>query len=94
VDDIPIREVICGAPGTALLFHQGVFHRTGVNEMDFDRYTMHIVYSPPWLVPSDRMQNDPAFLARTTPLRRALLGDWKSAEQPFGAGYDRPPYAD
>ena len=94
LDDVPIREVICGAPGTALLFHQGVFHRTGANEMDFDRYTMHVVYSPPWLIPSDRMRNDPEFIQRTTPLRRALLGDWKSAEEPFGAGYARPPYAD
>jgi ectoine hydroxylase len=91
-DDLNIREVICGAPGTALLFHQGVFHRTGANHMDFDRYTMHIVYAPPWLIPSDRMQNDPAFLARTTPLRRALLGDWKRPEEPFGAGYAHPPF--
>ncbi len=91
-DDLPIREVICGEPGTALLFHQGVFHRTGANFMDFDRYTMHIVYAPPWLIPSDRSQNDPAFLARTTPLRRALLGDWKRPEESFGVGYPRPPF--
>ena len=93
-DDLPIHEVICGEPGTALLFHQGVYHRTGVNQMDFDRYTMHIVYAPPWLIPSDRMQNDPAFMARTTPLRRALLGDWKRPEEPFGMGYAHPPFQD
>ncbi len=93
-DDLPTREVICGAPGTALLFHQGVFHRTGVNNMGFDRYTMHIVYAPPWLIPSDRMKNDPAFLARTTPLRRAMLGEWKRPEEPFGQGYERPPFGD
>ena len=91
-DDLPIHEVICGAPGTALLFHQGVYHRTGANHMDFDRYTMHIVYAPPWLIPSDRTQNDPAFMARTTPLRRVLLGDWKRPEEPFGVGYARPPF--
>jgi ectoine hydroxylase-related dioxygenase (phytanoyl-CoA dioxygenase family) len=93
-DDLPITEVICGEPGTALLFHQGVYHRTGANAMDFDRYTMHIVYAPPWLVPSDRTHNDPVFLARTTPLRRALLGEWKSPEEPFGVGYARPPFED
>lgn len=91
-DDLPTREVICGEPGTALLFHQGVYHRTGVNNMDFDRYTMHIVYAPPWLIPSDRTHNDPAFLERTTPLRRALMGDWKRPEEPFGVGYPRPPF--
>jgi ectoine hydroxylase len=93
-DDLPIREVICGEPGTALLFHQGVFHRTGSNQMDFDRYTMHIVYSPPWLIPSDRAANDPAFLARTTPLRRALMGEWQRPEEPFGVGYAHPPFED
>ncbi len=91
-DDLPIVETICGTPGTALLFHQGVYHRTGVNRMDFDRYTMHIVYAPPWLIPSDRSQNDPAFMERTTPLRRSLLGDWKRPEEPFGNGYPRPPF--
>ncbi len=93
-DDLPIREVICGEPGTALLFHQGVYHRTGINQMDFDRYTMHVVYAPPWLIPSDRARNDPEFMARTTPLRRALLGDWKRPEEPFGVGYPRPPFDD
>jgi ectoine hydroxylase len=94
VDDLPTREVICGKPGTALLFHQGVFHRTGANDMDYDRYTMHIVYAPPWLIPSDRKQNNPEFMARTTPLRRALLGDWQTPEQPFGVGYPKPPYSE
>ncbi len=93
-DDLPTREVICGDPGTALLFHQGVYHRTGANDRDFDRYTMHIVYSPPWLIPSDRLENDPAFIERTTPLRRALVGEWKRAEEPFGMGYEHPPFED
>ena len=91
--DLPIREVICGKPGAALLFHQGVYHRTGANEMDFDRYTMHIVYSPPWLIPSDRMENSKDFLAHTTPLRRALVGEWQRPEEPFGMGYVKPPFS-
>jgi ectoine hydroxylase-related dioxygenase (phytanoyl-CoA dioxygenase family) len=90
--DLPIRDVIRGEPGDALLFHQGVYHRAGRNLMDFDRYTMHVVYAPPWLIPSDRARNDPAFMARTTPLRRALLGDWQRPEEPFGVGYPRPPF--
>jgi ectoine hydroxylase-related dioxygenase (phytanoyl-CoA dioxygenase family) len=92
--DLPIRDLICGKPGDALLFHQGVFHRAGRNLMDFDRYTMHVVYAPPWLITSDRTRNDPAFMERTTPLRRALLGDWRRPEEPFGVGYPRPPFAD
>jgi hypothetical protein len=60
--------------------------------MDFDRYTMHIVYAPPWLIPSDRLENSKAFLERTTPLRRALVGEWKRPEEPFGMGYAEPPF--
>jgi hypothetical protein len=91
-DDLPIREVICGKPGTALLFHQGVFHCGTKNNRDFPRYIQHMVYAPPWLIPSDRTHNDPAFLESTTPLRRALLGEWKRPEEPFGVGYTRPPF--
>ena len=89
---LPIQEVICGKPGTALMFHQGVYHCGTKNEMDFHRYIQHVVFAPPWLIPSDRLRNDPAFLERTTPLRRALLGEWKRSDEPFGAGYERPPF--
>jgi ectoine hydroxylase len=90
--DLPIRDVVCGGPGTALLFHQGVWHRSGLNAQAFDRYTMHMVYAPPWLVPSDRSANNAEFLARTTPLRRALVGNWQRPEEPFGVGYAKPPF--
>ena len=91
-DDLPIRQVICGKPGTALMFHQGVYHAGTCNQRDYPRFIQHMVYAPPWLVPSDRKRNDPAFLERTTPLRRALLGEWKRPEEPFGVGYARPPF--
>jgi hypothetical protein len=93
-EEWPIREVICGKPGDALLFHQGVFHCGTENQKNFPRYIQHMVYAPPWLIPSDRQRNDPAFLERTTPLRRALLGEWKRPEEPFGVGYERPPFRD
>ena len=32
--------------------------------------------------------------ARTTPLRRALVGEWTRPEQPFGMGYTKPPFED
>ena len=51
-----------------------------------------MVYAPPWLTPSDRLHNSPEFLARTTPLRRALAGEWTRPEQPFGMGYEKPPF--
>ncbi|MFN3648565.1 MAG: phytanoyl-CoA dioxygenase family protein [Armatimonadota bacterium] len=93
-EELPIAQVICGRPGTALLFHQGVWHCGTRNAMDFPRYIQHMVYAPPWLVPSDRRGNDSEFLARTTPLRRALLGEWNRPEEPFGIGYPPPPFDD
>ena len=89
-----LQEVICGRPGDALMFHQGVYHCGTQNSRSWQRYIQHVVYSPPWLIPSDRKRNDPEFLARTTPLRRALLGEWKRPEEPFGAGYEKPPFID
>jgi hypothetical protein len=91
-EEVPIHEVVCGKPGTALMFHQGVYHSGTKNARDFHRYIMHVVFAPPWLIPSDRMRNDPEFLARTTPLRRALVGEWKRPEEPFGMGYVKPPF--
>ena len=92
--DLPIRDVICGKAGDALMFHQGVYHCGTCNQRDYPRFIQHMVYAPPWLVPSDRMRNDPAFLARTTPIRRALLGEWKRPEEPFGQGYPKPPFGE
>lgn len=92
--EVPIAQVIRGRPGTALMFHQGVWHCGTRNEMDYPRYIQHMVYAPPWLIPSDRKRNDPEFLARTTPLRRALLGEWSRPEEPFGVGYAKPPFED
>lgn len=94
LEDVPIAQVIQGRPGTALMFHQGVWHCGTRNEMPYPRFIQHMVYAPPWLVPSDRKRNDPEFLSRTTPLRRALLGEWGRPEEPFGLGYQRPPFED
>ena len=90
--ELPIQHVVCGKPGDALMFHQGVWHRGTNNERSWPRFIQHIVYAPPWLIPSDRKRNDPAFLERTTPLRRALIGEWNRPEEPFGVGYTRPPF--
>lgn len=42
----------------------------------------------------DRLENNAEFLERTTPLRRALMGDFKRSEEPYGLGYERPPFMD
>lgn len=90
--DVPIGQVICAAVGSVLLFHNGVWHRTYRHDGDEDRYTAHYIYSPPWVRPADRLANDPGFLERTTPMRRALLGEFARPDAPYGASYDPLPF--
>ena len=90
----PIQHNIRCRAGSALLFHNGVWHSPMPNREDFDRYNMHYIYSPPWLRRSDRFATDPAFLAETTPLRRALMGEYERPDAPFGAGIPPLPFED
>lgn len=90
----PIQHNILCKAGTVLLFHNGVWHSPMPNNEDFDRYNMHYIYSPPWVRRSDRFATDPAFLERTTPLRRALMGDYARPDMPFGGGTDPIPFDD
>ena len=90
----PIQHNILCKAGTALLFHNGVWHSPMPNHQDFDRYNIHYIYSPPWLRRSDRFATDPAFLAQTTPLRRALMGEYERPDAPFGAGVPKIPFED
>lgn len=92
--DVPIGHVICAPAGSVLLFHNAVWHRTYVHDGDWDRYTMHYVYSPPWVRPSDRFENSPEFLASTTPVRRALMAEFSRPDAPYGAGYEAPDFGD
>lgn len=88
----PIQHIITCKPGTVLIFHNGVWHSPMPNNMSYDRYNMHYIYSPPWLRRSDRDATDPAFLERTTPRRRALMGDYDRPDMPFGGGFPPIPF--
>jgi len=92
--DAPNGQVICAPAGAVLLFHNAVWHRSYAHDGDYDRYTMHCIYSPPWVRASDRLANSPDFLRRTTPVRRALMGEFERPDAPFGSGYQTPPFED
>lgn len=92
--DVSIGHVICAKAGSVLLFHNGVWHRTYRHDGDRDRYTAHYVYSPPWVRTADRFENSQEFLARTTPMRRALMGDFGRPDAPYGANYEPLPFED
>ncbi len=88
----PVQQIVCAKPGSVLIFHNGVYHSPMPNDRDFDRYNMHYIFSPPWLRRSDRDATDPAFLERTTPLRRALMGDYARPDVPFGGRFPAIPF--
>jgi ectoine hydroxylase len=90
----PIQHILRVKRGSVLLFHNGVWHSPMPSDLDYDRYNMHFIYSPPWLRRSDREASDPAWLARTTPLRRALAGDYSRPDAPFGGGFPPIPFED
>lgn len=91
-EDIPIGHVLCASAGSVLVFHNGVWHRTYAHDGDRDRYTAHYIYSPPWVRNADRLQNSPEFLERTTPMRRALMGEFTRPDAPVGVSYDPLPF--
>ncbi len=91
-NDVPIGHVILASAGSVLVFHNAVWHRTYAHDGDRDRYTAHYIYSPPWVRQADRLQNSPEFLERTTPLRRALMGEFSPPDAPFGVSYEPLPF--
>ncbi len=92
-EDVPIGHVICASAGSVLVFHNAVWHRTYSHNGDRDRYTAHYIYSPPWVRSADRFDNSSEFLERTTPVRRALMGDFTRPDAPYGASYEAPPFS-
>ncbi len=88
----PIQHNVLCKPGAMLLFHNGVWHSPMPNEEGFDRYNMHFIYSPPWLRRADRHATDADFLEGTTPLRRALMGDYPTPGGPFADGIPDIPF--
>lgn len=90
--EVSIGHVICAKAGSVLVFHNGVWHRTYRHDGERDRYTAHYIYSPPWIRPADRLENSVEFLKRTTPMRRALMGQFARPDAPYGANYDPLPF--
>ncbi len=90
----PIQHNVLCKAGAVLLFHNGMWHSPMPNDQDFDRYNMHYIYSPPWVRRSDRFETSAEFLERTTPLRRALMGEYDRPDAPFGGGAPPIPFDD
>lgn len=71
-------------PGTAVLWRTATWHCVGPNQSPKTRKIMHIGYHHRWLRPTDYVQQDPALIARSSPIRRQLLGALASGDNPLG----------
>ncbi len=78
-------------PGTAVLWRTATWHCVGPNQSQQTRKIMHIGYHHRWLRPTDYMQQDPALIARSSPIRRQLLGALPSGDNPLGDDPDFHP---
>ena len=61
----------------------GADHCGTTNTRAHGRYMQHMAYAAPWLVRFGRTATDPAFLERTTPRRRMLMGDYSTSSSSF-----------
>ncbi|MCB0107904.1 MAG: phytanoyl-CoA dioxygenase family protein, partial [Caldilineaceae bacterium] len=78
-------------PGTAVLWRTATWHCVGPNQSRQTRKIMHIGYHHRWLRPTDYMQQDPALIERSSPIRRQLLGALPSGDNPLGDDPDFHP---
>ena len=71
-------------PGTAVLWRTATWHCVGPNLSARTRKIMHVGYHYRWLRPTDYIEQDPGLVARSSPIRRQLLGALAAGSPPLG----------
>lgn len=71
-------------PGAAVLWRTATWHCVGPNKSDKIRKIMHVGYHYRWLRPTDYIEQDPALIANSSPIRRQLLGALAENSHPLG----------
>lgn len=78
-------------PGAAVLWRTAVWHCVGPNLGTAPRKIMHIGYHYRWLRPTDYIQQDPELIAKSSPIRRQLLGALATDNHPLGEDHEFQP---
>ena len=78
-------------PGAAVLWRTATWHCVGPNLSDKTRKIMHIGYHYRWLRPTDYIQQSPELIAKSSPIRKQLLGALATEGNPLGASPDFRP---
>jgi ectoine hydroxylase-related dioxygenase (phytanoyl-CoA dioxygenase family) len=69
---------------TALLWRTQVWHCVTPNLSNKVRKVFYVGYHYRWLRPTDYIQQDPELIARSSPIRRQLLGALDASSDPLG----------
>ena len=78
-------------PGAALVWRTAVWHTVTPNLSEIVRKVFYVGYHYRWLRPTDYIQQDPALIARSSPIRRQLLGALAAGSHPLGQDPDYEP---
>ena len=80
-------------PGAAVLWRTATWHCVGPNLSDKTRKIMHVGYHYRWLRPADFIQQAPELIAKSSPIRKQLLGALAAGDNPLGASPEFQPHS-
>ncbi|MAE59953.1 MAG: hypothetical protein CMJ49_01200 [Planctomycetaceae bacterium] len=80
-DDIVSIDV---PAGSAMLWRPTLLHGVTPNLTQNIRKTVQVSYTPRWIRPSGHIEQDPDLIARSSPVRRQLLGAMGNLMNPLG----------
>jgi ectoine hydroxylase len=90
VPEEQVRELNVRA-NTAMLWRTQVWHCVTPNLSNRVRKVFYTGYHYRWLRPTDYIQQDPELIARSSPIRRQLLGALAAGSNPLGKNPDTEP---
>lgn len=70
--------------GSAMLWRPTLLHAVTPNFSQHDRKAIYVSYTPRWMRPSGHLEHDPDLIARSSPVRRQLLGAMGNLTDPLG----------
>jgi ectoine hydroxylase-related dioxygenase (phytanoyl-CoA dioxygenase family) len=70
--------------GSAMLWRPTLMHGVTANLSKSARKAIYVSYTPRWVRPSGHIEQDPELIARSSPVRRQLLGGLGDLSDPLG----------
>jgi ectoine hydroxylase-related dioxygenase (phytanoyl-CoA dioxygenase family) len=83
VDPKEVFEVNVPA-GSAILFRTSIWHCVTPNQSNSVRKVLYVGYNHRWIRPVDYVEQDPELVARSSPIRRQLLGTLATGNHSLG----------